>query len=180
MDRNRPAPSAPSDKPLLAATGSAPERHGGLPAATASGDPLPTATLEALRDAFARADINKVELFRSPDMLSGDAFGQLLGVSRATIDNRRVAHKLLALELESKRGYRFPRWQVELVNNRRAAFEAVLQVLAPMGAWQRYRFFVQQSPELEGSTPIEALRAGQFESVVAAARSWAEGEQGGG
>jgi hypothetical protein len=98
------------------------------------------------------------------------------------VDNRRVAGKLLALELGSKRGFRFPRWQGELVQERetRLGFEAVLERLVGVGAWSRYRFFVRQAPQLDGRTPVEALRVGDAAAVLRAAESWAEGEQGGG
>jgi hypothetical protein len=86
-----------------------------------------------------------------------------------------------ALEFGSKRGFRFPQWQRDLVEEPdiRASFEAVLNRLAAVGPWSRYRFFVQSSPELDGRTPVEALRAGGGEAVLHAAESWAHGEQGG-
>jgi hypothetical protein len=143
---------------------------------------MPASTVDALALAFARAEDTKVELLKSPDMLNGEELGAELGLSRATVDNRRVAGKLLALEFGAKRGYRFPRWQRELVQEReiRGAFEAALERLAGVGPWSRYRFFVQQAPELDGLTPVEALRAGDGAAVLRAAESWAQGEQGGG
>jgi hypothetical protein len=143
---------------------------------------IPRANVTALAVGLARAEESKVELLKSPEMLNGEELGSALGLSRATVDNRRVAGKLLALELGSKRGFRFPRWQTELVLEKegRSSFEAVLERLADVGPWSRYRFFVQQAPELEGGTPVEALRDGDVEAVLRAAESWAEGEQGGG
>ena len=135
----------------------------------------------ALDRAFERAEISKAELLKSPEMLSGEDLGRELGLSRATIDNRRVDGKLLALEFGSKRGFRYPRWQCELVEERptREQFEAVLEHLQSVGAWSRYRFFTQSAPALGGETPIEALRAGAADRVLAAANTWARGEQGG-
>jgi hypothetical protein len=143
---------------------------------------IPKANASALAGALARADESKVDLLKGPEMLNGEELGAALGLSRATVDNRRVAGKLLALELGSKRGFRFPKWQTELVLEKegRSSLEAVLEQLAGVGPWSRYRFFVQRAPELEGRTPVEALRDGDAEAVVRAAESWAEGEQGGG
>jgi hypothetical protein len=76
---------------------------------------IPIANADALAVALARAKESKVALLQSPDMLNGEELGAELGLSRATVDDRRVAGKLLALELGSKRGFRFPRWQGELV-----------------------------------------------------------------
>jgi hypothetical protein len=62
----------------------------------------------------------------------------------------------------------------------RASFEAVLNRLAQVGPWSRYRFFVRSSPELGGRTPVEALRAGEGEAVLNAAETWVQGDEGGG
>jgi biotin operon repressor len=137
--------------------------------------------LAALERAFARAEVSKAEILKSPDMLSGEDLGRELGLSRTTVDNRRLEGKLLALEFGTKRGFRYPRWQRELVEERRTRdqFEAVLARLRTAGAWSRYRFFTQSSPTLGGKTPLEALRAGATDEVIAAAETWARGEQGG-
>jgi biotin operon repressor len=142
----------------------------------------PGKSAAALTRAFDRAEESKVELLQRADMLNGEQLATELGLSRATVDNRRQEGKLLALEFGSKRGFRFPQWQRDLVEERdtRASFEAVLHRLAEVGPWSRYRFFVQSSPRLEGRTPVEALRAGEGEAVLQAAESWAQGEQGGG
>jgi hypothetical protein len=144
--------------------------------------PIPAKNAAALARAFDRAEENKVELLKRPDMLNGEQLAAELGLSRATVDNRRHEGKLLALEFGSKRGFRFPQWQRDLVEERdiRASFEAVLSRLAPVGSWSRYRFFVQSSPELGGRTPVEALRTGEGEAVLNAAESWVQGGQGGG
>ena len=102
----------------------------------------------------------------------------------ATQHSPRKHRALSALPCEfgSKRGYRFPQWQRDLVLDRggRARFEAVLARLAVVGPWSRYRFFMQGAPALEGRTPIQALQDGAGEAVLHAAETWAQGEQGGG
>jgi biotin operon repressor len=136
----------------------------------------------ALAQAFDRAEERKVNLLKRADMLNGEQLAAELGLSRATVDNRRQEGKLLALEFGTKRGFRFPQWQRDLVEERdiRSSFEAVLNRLAPVGPWSRYRFFVQSSPELDGRTPVEALCAGEGEAVLNAAQTWVQGDQGGG
>ena len=141
-----------------------------------------SASAAGLRRAYDRADTHKAELLNSSEWVNGETLSRELGLSRATVDNRRVAGKLLAVEFGAKRGYRFPLWQRELLNDRatREAFESTLERLAHAGQWARYRFFVRSAPELEGVTPIEALKEGRVESVWHAAEAWATGEQGGG
>jgi hypothetical protein len=136
----------------------------------------------ALAQAFARAELTKVEMLQRPDMVNGEVLAQELGVSRATVDNRRVAGQLLALEFPSKRGFRYPLWQRDLIlnDNSRSLFEAVLERLAGLGPWSRYRFFTQETPALAGQSPLQVLVAGRGEAVLDAADNWAQGEQGGG
>jgi biotin operon repressor len=144
--------------------------------------PAPEKNAAALAQAFDRAEDRKVNLLKRADMLNGEQLAAELGLSRATVDNRRQEGKLLALEFGTKRGFRFPQWQRDLVEERdiRASFEAVLNRLAQVGPWSRYRFFVQSSPELDGRTPVEALRAGEGAAVLNAAETWVQGDQGGG
>jgi hypothetical protein len=157
---------------IRAPSGATPERSNALPASNA----------KALELAFARAEESKTALMQRPDMVTGAQLADELGVSRATVDNRRQGGKLLALEFGAKRGFRFPLWQRELVEERRTrlVFEAVLERLARSGAWSCYRFLTRAAPELDGLTPVAALRAGESETVVRAAEAWAAGDQGGG
>jgi len=142
---------------------------------------VPAANRAALERAFARAQANNVEILKRGDMLRGEEIGERLNLTRAAIDQRRVAGRLLALELGTKRGVRYPEWQCDLVDDAvgRAAFESVLAALAKTGLWSRYRFFVQPAPALGGRTPIEALKAGEGDAVRRAAETWVAGEQGG-
>lgn len=142
---------------------------------------IPAANRAALARAFARAEANNVEILKRRDMLRGEEIGERLNLSRAAIDQRRVAGRLLALELGTKRGVRYPEWQCELVADAvgRAAFESVLAALVSAGSWARYRFFLRPAPELGGRTPIEALKAGEGAAVRRAAETWVAGEQGG-
>ena len=108
--------------------------------------------------------------------------GERLGLTRATVDNRRTEGRLLALDFGTKRGFRYPAWQGDLVQDAgaRATFERVLRSLREEGAWSRYRFLTQAAPALGGVSPTEALRTGRGEEVLRAAEIWAAGEQGGG
>jgi HTH domain len=143
---------------------------------------IPAKNADALAQAFVRAELNKIEMLRRPEMVNGEVLAQELGVSRATVDNRRVAGQLLALEFPSKRGFRYPLWQRDLILNdkSRGLFEAALERLAGLGPWSRYRFFTQNAPALAGQSPLQELAAGRGEAVLRAADSWVQGEQGGG
>ena len=144
---------------------------------------VPRATNEAaIERAFLRADAERAELVRRPDMLTGDQVATRLGLSRATVANRRREGRMLALDLGTKRGLRYPQWQCALVasSSTRDAFEGALRALGSTGAWSAYRFFTQPSPALGGRSPLTALRAGETAGAKSAAATWATGEQGGG
>lgn len=136
----------------------------------------------SLDRAFARGDRTRDAWGTRSDLLTGEAFAAAVGLSRATVDNRRRAGKLLALELGAKRGVRYPAWQCGLLTDAalRTAFERVLSALVAVGAASAARFFTRESPALGGSTPLAALSAGETAAVLRAARTWARGEQGGG
>jgi hypothetical protein len=143
---------------------------------------IPAENQEALERAQARARVAKVELLKRADMLTGAQLAERLGLTRATVDKRRIEGKLLALDFGTKRGFRYPAWQSDLVQDAgaRSTFERVLHSLGEEGAWSRYRFLTQAAPALGGVCPTEALRAGRGEEVLRAAQIWASGEQGGG
>jgi hypothetical protein len=143
---------------------------------------IPAENQEALERAHARATLAKVDLLKRADMLTGAQLAERLGLTRATVDKRRTEGKLLALDFGTKRGFRYPSWQGDLVQDAdaRATFEQVLRSLEEEGVWSRYRFFTQPAPALGGVSPTEALRAGRGEEVLRAAEIWAAGEQGGG
>ena len=112
-----------------------------------------------------------------PDMLTGEALARHLGVSRATVALRRLAGRLVALESGTKRGYRYPEWQVGCLRapTVRPAFERALGVLAPRGPWAAYRFFTEPSAALADRTPLEVFGAGDpvaLAGVVDAAVAW--------
>jgi len=144
-------------------------------------DGLPPANRTALDRAFARAEATAAEILSRPDMLTGEELAKRVGLARATVDNRRRANQLLALELGAKRGVRYPDWQVALLADAatRKAFETALAELEGAGQWSKYRFFTTASPALGGRTPVAALEAGDAKVVERAAGSWAAGEQGG-
>ena len=143
---------------------------------------IPAENQTALERAQARATLAKVDLLKRADMLTGAQLGERLGLTRATVDKRRTEGKLLALDFGTKRGFRYPAWQGDLVQDAgaRATFERVLRSLREEGAWSRYRFLTQAAPALGGVSPTEALRTGRGEEVLRAAEIWAAGEQGGG
>jgi hypothetical protein len=128
---------------------------------------------QALAAARARGRHRAAEILAGEEMLSADAFADLLGVSRVTVNAKRQKHEVLALE-GARRGFRFPAWQLD-ENGR--PFAVLPQIFDRLGEspWTVYRFLVQHHPELDGESALDALRRGRGDDVVDVAESVARG-----
>jgi hypothetical protein len=133
----------------------------------ATGDPMASARVRGVRAA-------RRLLEAEGGVVSGEELGELLGISRQAIHARRKAGKLLALET-GRHGLRYPTWQVT-ARGLLPGLEETLAVLGDTDAWMQARFFLADNPRLDGRRPLDALRDGDVEPVLEAAR--AHGEHG--
>ena len=143
----------------------------GSPAEPAT-EPKPEPTPGPARDAAPSPGSGPVRASSAPvaspaeallraDMLTGEALAPRLGLSRATVALRRQTGRLLALESGTKRGFRYPAWQIRhlLDPATRDSFEEALRLLAPRGSWATFRFFTM-ADAADGRAPLELLEAG--------------------
>jgi hypothetical protein len=128
---------------------------------------------DALRAARARGQGRVADILRGRDMLSAEAFAELLGTTRVTVNAKRKNRQVLALE-GATRGFRFPHWQVGSNGRPYAALPMLFERLGD-DAWAVYRFLMQRHPELDGLTGREALDQGKTEQAIEAAESIARG-----
>ena len=130
----------------------------------------------ALAAARERGRLRVAEILAGDEMLSAEAFAELLGVSRVTVNAKRQRQEVLAVD-GARRGFRFPAWQVD---ENGKPFAAIPQLFEKLGdsPWTVYRFLVQRHPELEGATGVDALRQGRTGEVLEAAESLAAGALG--
>jgi hypothetical protein len=127
-------------------------------------DPLAEAKLRGQR-------LRKELLEAEGGVIGPEEVGNLLGIQRQSVDKRRKAGTLLALELGNR--FVFPAWQVE--GNRTVPhLEDVLAALHDQDEWRKLSFFVNGNVRLDGRSPLEVLRAGEYEDVLKAARSLGE------
>lgn len=127
----------------------------------------------AIGEARERGRHAVAEILAGKDMLSADAFAAYLKTNRETVNQRRKAHQLLALQ-GATRGYRYPVWQVGADGRPLAALPVLFDALGG-DAWEVYRLLAQAHAELDGLTGLEALRRKQDEAVVDLARGFAKG-----
>lgn len=144
----------------------------GKPSKDADGDELERA-LDAARE---RGRLRAAEILSGEEMLSADDFAELLGVSRVTVNAKRQKHEVLALD-GAKRGFRFPKWQLD---ENGKPFPALPKLFEQLGdsPWTVYRFLMQHHPELGGARGVDALRRGRGDEVITTAEGVARGNFG--
>jgi hypothetical protein len=107
-------------------------------------------------------------------MLSAEKVGETLTISRQAVDKRRKAGRLIAVSL-GRRGFGYPAWQFS-EHGTLPHLETVLDVLKRHDTWTKLVFFTSENAAIDGKRPLDALRSGDVEKVLAAARVY--GEQG--
>jgi hypothetical protein len=130
-------------------------------------DPLIDARLRGLQ---ARDDILQAE----GGTVDVETAARLLGISRQAVDRRRRSNTLLGLSV-GRRGYRYPLWQFTQ-SGVLPGLRGVLHQLAQDGPWFAAAWVLGSNSRLEGQRPLDALRSGNVEAVLQAARAY--GEQG--
>jgi hypothetical protein len=103
----------------------------------------------ALLAARERGQRRVAQILAEDDMLSAEAFADLLGVSRVTVNTKRQHGPYAAL----------PKLQ-EILGS----------------AWAVYRFLFTPHGSLDGRTGLDALKRGQDDHVIAAAEGVARGD----
>ena len=115
--------------------------------------------LEAQRRAFAiRREMLK-------EALTTRQVAELLGTKRQTPHDRIKSGKLLALEDNGRR--LFPYWQFD-ATGANGVIEGLPETLKALtlSAFAKANWLTLPNPYLEGRTPVQALKAGDFRRVV--------------
>lgn len=94
---------------------------------------------------------------------------ELLGVQRQSINKRVKAKTLLALE-RGKHGYVYPACQFVDGDTLPGLGDVLRSLDATIDPWMALAFFLNGNCALDGSSPLDALRRGDIEGAVRAAR----------
>lgn len=103
--------------------------------------------------------------------LSAEQLARRLRLTRQAVDLRRRNRRLIGLPV-GRHGYRYPAWQLG-PNGVWPWVPSVIEALAPHDPWQQVFFLRGPHPDLGGQTPLDALRGGRTDEVVALARTYA-------
>lgn len=127
----------------------------------------------ALATAKARGQVKVAHILKGEDMLTARDFAQLIGASHETVNTKRKTGEVLGLE-GATRGVKYPRWQV---TDAGLPLPGLTDLFAALGRqpWAVYRFLRTAHAELGGRTALDALKAGQVDAVLGAARNQAAG-----
>lgn len=104
-----------------------------------------------LAEAKLRGQIRRKELLEAEGGVIGpEELGNLLGITRQSVDKRRKTGTLLALEIGNR--FVYPVWQIE-GNKTLDDLEDVLAALKDHHAWRKLSFFVHGNVRLGGRSP---------------------------
>jgi hypothetical protein len=106
--------------------------------------------------------------------LSSAEVAHLLGVSRQTVNNRRLKGRLIGVT-SSRGDYEYPAWQFA-DGAVLPGLERVLLALRDHQPWTQISYMLNPDTRLGDGVPLDALRRGRIDEVVAAASMY--GEQG--
>lgn len=128
-----------------------------------SHNPLAEARIRGLR-------MKQELLSREGGVLGASEVAEILGISRQAVNKRVQAKTLFALQTP-RHGMSFPAWQL-VDGDVLPGLSAVLKSLDPtLGPWMTLAFFVEGHVALDGRSPLQALRDGDLEAVLRAART---------
>lgn len=124
-------------------------------------DPLAPARLRGLA-------LKRQLLAAEGGVVSAQNMGAALGISRQAVDKRRRAGILIGLSL-GRRGYAYPVWQVDL-----EGLPDILAELRGLDPWTQDAFMLAPNRWLDGASPLDALRHGNRDGVLTAARQYGD------
>jgi hypothetical protein len=107
-------------------------------------------------------------------LLSAERVGEILTMSRQAVEKRRKAERLIGVSL-GRRGFGYPAWQFS-ERGTLPGLETVLDALKSHDGWTKLAFFTSENTATGGRKPLDVLRVGEMDKVLAAARTY--GEQG--
>lgn len=91
----------------------------------------------------------------------------------ATLHKRRSEHRIVSWK-DARNRFHYPKWQFNDAGALISGVQDVLQTFQSLDEWRVMRYFLAPRHQLDDRTPLDLLRAGEVDKVVAHARAHAE------
>jgi len=103
---------------------------------------------------------------------SSAQLGELLNLSAAVLHRRRNEHRIVYWR-DPKNAYFYPRWQFNEAGALLTGIQEILQTFNSQDEWRIMRYFLGSRHQLGGRRPLDLIRAGEIEAVLAHAQTHA-------
>lgn len=95
------------------------------------------------------------------------------GLTPANLHKRRTEHRIVWWR-DAKNQFHYPKWQFNHAGAPLNGMQEVLQTFRSSDEWRVMRYFLGPRNQLADRTPLDLLRAGEVEKVIAHAKVHAE------
>jgi hypothetical protein len=112
----------------------------------------------------ARTKSKEVKRKLMTDMVQGAKLGEILGITRQSVNAQRNQSKLIAVG--GKNGNYYPVWQIDKNNNIYEIIPSVIDQIGYQDDWGHVLFFLTSSELLDGKTPLECMRNGEQNTKI--------------
>ena len=105
---------------------------------------------------------------------TGAELGLLFALTPANLHKRRAEHRIVWWR-DAKNRFHYPKWQFNAAGAVLAGVQEVLQTFRSSDEWRVMRYFLAPRHQLDDRAPLDLLRGGKLDRVVAHAK--ANGEE---
>jgi hypothetical protein len=119
-----------------------------------------------------RNAVNEMQQAEGGSWIGGE-LGDLHQLSPANLHKRRAEHRIVWWK-DAKNQFHYPKWQFTPAGTLRRGVQAVLQIFQSQDEWRIMRYFLGPRDQLAGHTPLDLVRKGEVEKVIAHAKRDAE------
>lgn len=104
---------------------------------------------------------------------TGAELNEHFGLTSATLHKRRSEHRIISWK-DAKNRFHYPKWQFNDAGVLIPGVQEVLQTFQSSDEWRVMRYFLAPRHQLDDRMPLDLLRAGEVDKVVAHARAHGE------
>lgn len=104
---------------------------------------------------------------------TGTELEQEFSLTSATLHRRRKEHRIVFWR-DAKHDFHYPKWQFTATGALLPGVQEVLQIFGSHDEWRLMRYFLGKRQQLGERSPLDLLRAGEINKVLAHARVHAE------